>query len=246
MTLTYAQTDKATDHLLDFIAGGVPDNPSGESAGNYNAVYGDINAKDPLSKKTFAEIYDMQSDMLAENGISTATGRYQGLKATLQEYQAKVGLPDSTLFTEAVQDDFGLRKMMDRGYSSWWNEAIDDEEFMYRLSCEWASLPDPRNGGASHYDGDSAGNHASTSLECFQSALDEARAYINSDGLAAPDEDELEPRIDAHQGVIAIQSVLLATGDLDSIADIDGIWGPKSDAALADLTERASDERPVL
>lgn len=181
MTVAYKDSDKATDHLLDFIAGGVPSNKYGESAGNYNATFGDIEGKTygDLSVKTLTEIYAMQEEMLDNNGISTATGRYQALKSTLQEFANKNNCPADALFTDYLQDEFGWCKMLDRGYESWWTKKISDDEFMYRLSCEWASLPDPKNGGKSHYDGDSAGNHASTSLDSFRAALKTARGFIN-------------------------------------------------------------------
>jgi muramidase (phage lysozyme) len=181
MTVSYAQSDPATNHLLDFIAGGVPSNPSGESGGCYDATFGDIDGSHygDLAQKTLSEIYEMQDEMLRQNGISTATGRYQGLKSTIKEYQQSLGLPDSAMFTQALQDDFGFTKMCDRGYSNWWRKSIDDDEFMHRLSCEWASLPDPYNGGRSHYEGDSAGNSASTSLDNFRAALREARRFID-------------------------------------------------------------------
>jgi muramidase (phage lysozyme) len=247
MTVAYKQSDLATDHLLDFIAGGVPDNPSGESAGCYDATFGDIDGSTygDLSKKTVSQVYAMQDQMLNNNGISTATGRYQALKSTLQEYVSRNGLPSSTMFTEKLQDDFGLTKMIDRGYQSWWNGAINDDEFMNRLSCEWASLPDPYNGGRSHYEGDSAGNSASTSLAAFQSALDQARDFIEDGGRRQrPEPPEPEPPLvgaidDPVRGVKMIQRTLVLTGDLDGRDDVDGIFGSRSQAALDNLVERS-------
>jgi len=238
MTVAYKDTDKATDHLLNFIAGGVPTNPMGESAGNYNAVFGKINASDPLDKKTFSQIYAMQTALLKQNGISTATGRYQGLKATIQEYQRRKGIKDSDLFTQMVQDDFGLTKMVDRGYSAWWKKQISDDEFMYRLSCEWASLPDPKNGGKSHYDDDNI-NRASTSLANFRACLNEASAFI--DGVQPTPEPAPPPPsnlLSADEGVRRIQEVLVNTGDLPGPEWVDGIWGKKSRIALHDLVSR--------
>ena len=236
MTVTFEETDPATDILLDFIAGGVPDNLIGESKGNYNATFGDIEGSTygDLSKKTLAQIYDMQDEMVATNKVSSATGRYQALKSTLEEYQNRENLSDNQLFTEKVQDDFGLRKMLDRGYDDWRVGDIDDDEFMHRLSCEWASLPDPFNGGKSHYDGDSAGNHASTTLVCFENALSAARDFIHEDDGDVP----VGPPIMAtDQGIRSIQGVLIATGDLQE-GDVDGMWGPKSEAALRALIDR--------
>ena len=247
MTATYNTSDPATNHLLDFIAGGVPGNEMGESAGCYDATFGDITGSTygDLSRKSLAEIYNMQDSMYASNNTSTATGRYQGLKGTIQEYQHRNGLPSSTMFTEALQDDFGLAKMVDRGYQSWWNGDIDDNEFMNRLSCEWASLPDPYNGGRSHYEGDSAGNSASTSLACFQAALDQARDYIEDGGRRQrPEPPEPEPPLvgvvdDATRGIKMIQRTLVLTGDLDGRDDVDGAWGSRSQAALDNLISRS-------
>lgn len=237
MTVLYKHTDKATNHLLDFIAGGVPTNQYGESGGCYNATFGDLDGSTygDLSAKSLSAIYEMMTKMVNANGVSSATGRYQALKATLQEYQTRKKLPNSTRFTEELQDDFGLCKMVDRGYSKWWDSDIDDDEFMHRLSMEWASLPDPYNEGKSHYDGDAAGNHASTSLDHFRYALITARAYI---GGAPPSQVDGEPLVSADEGVRSIQSVLVATGDLRGDNAVDGVWGRRSEAALRTLLKR--------
>ena len=228
MTATFKTLDTCTNHLLDFIAGGVPTNEYGESGGCYDATFGDIDGSvyGDLSQKTLSQIYEMQSEMVAENNVSSATGRYQALKATLQEYQDRKKLPNGALFTPVMQDDFGLTKMKDRGYAEWKSGAIGDDEFMHRLSCEWASLPDPYNGGKSHYDGDSAGNHASTTLAHFRDALRTASGFIES------------PVMDADMGIRTIQATLVQTGDLPSMAWVDGVWGSRSEAALRALIAR--------
>jgi len=228
MTATFKTLDPCTNHLLDFIAGGVPTNQLGESGGCYDATFGDIdgNVYGDLSQKTLSQIYKMQDQMYAENGISTATGRYQALKGTLQEYQDRKKLPNDALFSPVMQDDFGLTKMKDRGYAEWKSGTIGDDEFMHRLSCEWASLPDPYNGGKSHYDGDLAGNHASTTLEHFRAALKIARGYVEP------------PAMSADMGVRTIQATLVQTGDLAGMEDVDGVFGPKSRAALERLIAR--------
>ena len=116
---------------------------------------------------------------------------------------------------------------------------------MHRLSCEWASLPDPYNGGKSHYDGDFAGNHASCSLSDFRAAIDQARQYVEGDfnsGNFKPPRPE-PPLVgvitDATQGIEAIQRTLVLTGDLTGRDDIDGIWGPASQGALDQLIRRS-------
>lgn len=174
---TLRATDVATDELLDFIAGGVPGNPSGESLGNYNAVIGNANAADDLGQKTLAQIYELQTSLIAAGQPSDAVGRYQIIKSTLRGLQRKLGLQDSELFTPALQDKFAVELLKGRGYSRWWNGGLSDQDFAHNLSLEWASLPDPENGGKSHYDGVGP-NHAGTTLDAVYVMLKKARDLI--------------------------------------------------------------------
>lgn len=172
---TYAQTDPCTDIILDFIRGGpnAPGNPSGEAAGNYNAVIGNARATQDLGELTLSQIYDLQ-DELVSHEPSSAVGGYQFIKKTLQSLQSQLNLPDDTKFTPATQDLLAVRLLVGRGYSAWWTGSLSDEDFAHGLSMEWASLPDPQNGGKSHYDGVGP-NHASTTLEHVYAALSRAR-----------------------------------------------------------------------
>ena len=183
---TYAGRDAATDQLVDFIAGGVPTNRGGESGGNYNAVIGDAGATEDLSQKTLAEIYALQDQLRAAGRPSSAIGRYQIIKSTLSGLQDKLKLPDDTKFTPELQDRLAVELMVGRGYSSWWKGTMTDEDFAHGLSLEWASLPDPANGGKSHYDGVGP-NHASTTLEAVYAALTAARAVIPGAAQPAPE-----------------------------------------------------------
>jgi hypothetical protein len=172
---TYAGKDSCTDILLDFIAGGVPGNPSGESGGNYNAVIDDINASDDLAQYTLDQIYELMAELLAQGEPSTAVGRYQIIRKTLHSLQSSKRLPGSALFTPELQDQIALSLMVGRGYPRWWNGRMSDTDFAHGLSCEWASLPDPYLGGKSHYDGVGP-NHAGTTLAHVYDALQRARA----------------------------------------------------------------------
>ena len=168
--------DACTETILHFIRGGVPGNPSGEAAGNYNAFFGAPHSTTNLVGMKLDDIYTIQSQLLRRDPRSTAVGAYQFLRTTLKKLQAKKALPGSALFTAALQDEFALELLIGRGYKMWWRGTITDEDFAHLLSCEWASLPDPLNGGRSHYDGDSAGNHASTTLTNVYAMLDQARS----------------------------------------------------------------------
>jgi hypothetical protein len=179
---TYAGEDGCTDIVLDFIAGGrwgdELGNPVGESDGNYCAYFGHVDSTVDLCVMSLAEIYDFQDGMLEDDPRSTAIGRYQFLQGTLQDLQEQNELPSTELFTEELQDSLATDLLVRRGYSDWWRGEMSDQDFAHALSCEWASLPDPENGGKSHYDGDSAGNHASTTLDCVYEMLRRARAEI--------------------------------------------------------------------
>lgn len=176
---TLKGSDDCTDIVLDFIAGGVPGNPSGESSGNYNAVIGDANASDDLSQYSLADIIGtVMEDALSRGMPSTATGRYQIIKKTLENLISELHLDMRTMFTPDLQDKLAVQLLVGRGYSHWWRGEITATTFAHNISCEWASLPDPRNGGRSHYDGDSAGNHASCSLTSVLAMLATARHHI--------------------------------------------------------------------
>lgn len=172
---TYRETDPCTDIILDFIAGGVPGNPSGESFGNYNAVIGNAHATDDLGQKTLDGIYTLMADLLEAGRPSTAVGRYQIIRKTLKALQTRKQLLGTALFTPKLQDSLAVALMVGRGYPLWWDGKMSDADFAHGLSCEWASLPDPRAGGRSHYDGVGS-NHASTTLDHVYDALRRARA----------------------------------------------------------------------
>lgn len=171
--------DNCTDIILDFIAGGAwgdeLGNPVGESDGNYNAYFGHTTGAYDFSTYTLDEIYRFQAGMLEQDARSTAIGRYQFLRRTIRCLQAKRKLPGSTLFTPELQDKFAVDLLIGRGYPAWWRGDMTDFEFAHGLALEWASLPDPRNYGCSAYDGDSAGNHASTRLANIYAMLAKAR-----------------------------------------------------------------------
>jgi conjugal transfer mating pair stabilization protein TraG len=182
---TLKGTDAATDALLDFIA-------QPESGGNYNAVIGNSKARDDLSALTIADIYKLQGRLVSSGQPSSAVGRYQFLRSTLTGLIASEHIAGTDRFTPAMQDRLAIRLMVGRGYSAWWLGRISDEEFAHRLSCEWASLPDPEHDGKSHFDGVGK-NHAAYTLAEVYAALARVRALIPSEPEPVPSPD---PTID--------------------------------------------------
>ncbi len=173
---TYKGIDDCTDTILDFIRGGVPEHPSGEAAGNYNAYFGHVKSTITFAMMSLDQVYTFQAKMLQSDSRSTAVGGYQFLRRTLQGLQKAQNLPGSTLFTPRLQDDFAIALMVGRGYKAWWRPGgFTNFDFAHGLSVEWASLPDPLNGGRSHYDGDGV-NSTDTTLEKVYAMLRKAAA----------------------------------------------------------------------
>ena len=164
---TLKDSDACTDIILDLIA-------EHESNGNYNAVIGNVHAANDLGLKRLHDIYDLMAALLSSGRPSTAVGRYQIIRRTLQALQAGLELSDDELFTPELQDKLAVRLLVGRGYPSWWRGSMTDEELAHGMSCEWASLPDPERGGKSHYDGVGP-NHAGTTLAHVYERLAAAR-----------------------------------------------------------------------
>ena len=160
--------DPVASAVLDFVA-------IGESGGNYNAVIGDARSAQDLSQYTITQIQTIVMDnLLSMKRPSTAVGRYQIIRRTLQTLQFQMEIPADTKFTPALQDRLGRQLLITRGFNNWKTGALSDEAFAHNLSCEWASLPDPYNEGRSHYDGIGP-NHAGTTLDKVYDALAHAK-----------------------------------------------------------------------
>lgn len=177
----YKGKDDTTDTILEFISGAawgdVLGNPIGESNGNYNAYFGNVNSTMDLTRYSLDRLYEFQTTMLKHDDRSTAIGAYQFLRRTLKLLQAKHAFPGSLRFTPALQDTYAVDLLVSRGYPGWWRGQITDEEFAHMLSMEWASLPDPAQGGRSHYD-KLAGNHSSCTMDSVFAMLNQARKSV--------------------------------------------------------------------
>lgn len=129
----------AMDNLLDFIG-------EHESRGSYNALVG--GGETDLEHMTLAQVYAMQDRMIESGRASTAVGKYQTIRKTLQGAAAALGMdPNTTLFNKATQDKIGaylVHGRIDRA-----NNTVDA---ISNLSKEWASLPKDSFGHGS-YDG---------------------------------------------------------------------------------------------
>lgn len=179
-TLATLKNDPVANRILDFISGP-------ESNGNYNAVWGNANNKEGLSKFSVAEILARQAATVRRGGQS-ATGRYQFIRRTLAGLVEEMGIDPSTKFTPELQDTMALHLLKRRGLDKYRNGQITVEQFGNNLALEWASLPNlttykskdgkTRREGASAYAGDGLNkSHVTT---------DAVRGVLAMDGDTKP------------------------------------------------------------
>jgi muramidase (phage lysozyme) len=178
--------------LLDFI--GDIEAPKG-----YDTIYGNNQKKlkKPVTQMTIGEIIDAQGGWSKAYG-SSATGRYQFMKATLVGLLDELSLSRSQVFDGNLQDRLGYHLLKRRGYEKFMTGQIGHTDFGKRLAQEWASLPvlAATQGserrvvrGQSYYAGDGL-NKSLVSPERVERALEAARiakpAPVAHNSLSAP------------------------------------------------------------
>lgn len=138
-----------------------------ESNGNYNTLVGGKNEPN-LTNMKVSEILEFQSGMRQQGYESTAVGKYQILKGTLEGLinngQAK--LDDK--FDSATQDKLAIGLLKRRGLDSFQSGKMPKDAFADNLSKEWASLP--YHTGQSYYAGVGS-NKSGDSRESFMATL---------------------------------------------------------------------------
>ncbi|MGH6999054.1 MAG: hypothetical protein ACREEO_12725, partial [Phenylobacterium sp.] len=129
--------------LLDFIG-------SIEAPRGYDTIYGNNQDKlaVPVTSMRLSEILAEQAGWSKRFG-SSATGRYQFMKATLTGLITELGLPRAQVLDASLQDRLGHHLLKRRGYEAFMAGTISRTEFGRRLAQEWASLPvlAPTQGG---------------------------------------------------------------------------------------------------
>lgn len=141
--------DSFDQKILEFIskyeAGGL----------NYDVLYSQYKEKPKkkLTDMTINEVYELQSDMTSKTG-SSPVGAFQFVNGTLREEVELMGLSNDEKFTPEIQERLILQRLKRmRGYDDFKTGKSTQEEFLHHLSKEFASMPDPKNNGKSHYDG---------------------------------------------------------------------------------------------
>ena len=175
--------------LLDFI-GGI------EAPRGYDVIYGNNQDKlpKPITKMTIGELIDAQASF-TKRFKSSASGRYQFMRATLQDLSNELGLRGSQIFDADLQDRLGYHLLIRRGYNQYISGKISRTEFGKRLAQEWASLPvlaatkgDHRQlaRGQSYYTGDPL-NKALVTPAKIEAVLEQVKAAGNAKPEPVPE-----------------------------------------------------------
>jgi peptidoglycan hydrolase-like protein with peptidoglycan-binding domain len=134
-------TQGKVGEVLNFIA-------RPESGGKYDAVY---------PGKSRPQILDMTLDQLFQDMAargnaagSSASGRYQYIRPTLQGLVKAMGLdPSTTKFDPSTQDKIAIYHLRaNHGLDKWLAGRMSNEQFLDGLSKTWAGLPNPGKGGS--------------------------------------------------------------------------------------------------
>lgn len=164
--MTQVSVTQQEQYLLNLIASGESSRSGGDP---YCSLY--PSTYEPrLVTMTINQVIDFQRYRTASRssgglGIaSSACGRYQFIRKTLEGIVSQVGLDRNTRFTPQVQDYLILETLKrSRGLDSWKSGGISDEQFQLNLAKEFASVPVPFNTqganravqkGESYYAGD--------------------------------------------------------------------------------------------
>lgn len=121
--------------LLDFIG-------SIEAPLGYDTIYGNNQGKlpKPVTQMTVDEVQAAQKDWTKRFG-SSATGRYQFMRATLAGLADELGLSGTQKLDAGLQDRLAYHLLKRRGYEAFMADQIGRAEFGKRLAMEWASFP---------------------------------------------------------------------------------------------------------
>jgi conjugal transfer mating pair stabilization protein TraG len=140
----------AYEALLDTIA-------EGESRGNYNAYYGNANnTQIRFTEMSIGQVIQWQRDYVASGQPSSAAGRYQIIRPTLEKLVNQLKIDQNQKFDEAMQDKMAITLIENQGSLAFVNDQLSRDQFAANIAKEWAALPKiiGSNPEQSYYHGD--------------------------------------------------------------------------------------------
>jgi muramidase (phage lysozyme) len=138
-----------------------------ESNGNYNILVGG-KTEPNLTNMTIAEVLEYQRGMRQRGHESTAVGKYQIIRGTLESLIKEGYAGPDDKFSASIQDRLAVGLLKRRGLEKYQAGKLSKDQFADNLSKEWASLP--YNTGQSYYAGVGS-NKSSGSRNDFMTAF---------------------------------------------------------------------------
>ena len=168
---------KPAQIILDFVG-------NAEAPKGYDTIFGNNQGrlKTPITELTVDQILKRQGDFTRRYG-SSASGRYQFMRATLRDLKTQGHVQGDEVFTPAVQDWLGMALLRRRGYDDFVSGDLSVVAFARNLAQEWAGFPVlaatkgrriALSRGQSYYTGDPL-NRATVSADDFEAMLHRAR-----------------------------------------------------------------------
>jgi muramidase (phage lysozyme) len=155
------------DPLLETIA-------KGESQGNYNAYFGNVANQNPVfTEMKVAEVLQWQKKYVESGSRSSAVGKYQFIRPTLNRLVEQLDISKNVRFDEKLQDKLAVSLLERRGLNEYAEGKINRKQFAHNLSKEWAALPKTigDNPSESYYEGDGL-NHVQVSVDEIYDGID--------------------------------------------------------------------------
>ncbi len=152
----------------------------GTTKHGYDTMFG--GGKLPVTNSTINEVIAFQNEQPRNQ---KAIGIGQFMPKTLESLKKEMGLTGNEKMTPELQDKMVETLMERRGLSQWRAGKITDEQFIDRLSKEWAGLPNSSGISAHH---GVAGNKATVSLRSLKKALEEMREKRSDEGTVVSTE----------------------------------------------------------
>ena len=108
---------------------------------NYNAIYSNANQSNIyFTDMTLKEVMEYQK-IYSRGRASSAIWKYQFIKKTLNDIIKKHNFDLNQKFTPEFQDRIAIIQLEKRGLNKFLSWRISYNDFQYKLSKEWASLP---------------------------------------------------------------------------------------------------------
>jgi len=168
-----------------------------ESRGDYEVVYGGIpqgQRPEKLTAMTIDQVIAWQKRVVAAGAKSSAAGKYQIIRKTLEASIAALRMSGAKLFDKTTQDQLAMHLLTGRGMQRFLDGQIDTDDMALGLAKEWASLPVPHamkgasrqiKAGQSYYAGDGL-NKAHATVAEVEQALAIARERYRSGTQPGP------------------------------------------------------------